>query len=606
MTMTMTMNMNERGQVAQTLFRFLERAGVNYCVVGDTRSYLEVIPGDIDIVVPARDFDGLARLVAQFCRENGVELVQLIRHEQTAVYFVLAWTTESGAHGFLAVDFCSDYFRRGRRLLSADEIVAQRGPRIEARGTSHQFYVPPPHVQFIYYLLKKIDKLELGSAHGEYLSSRWAMDDKGARSQVCRFWGPADADMLILAASSNDWSEVRAALPWLRRALRRAAPFSFAWLFRELRRKAARVLRPTGMTVAVLGPDGSGKSAVITRVLADLAPVFRHVHYLHLRPRLEGRRSGGAVTAPHAQPVQGAVASLAKLAWFTFDYVAGCALQVWPLRGRTGLIAFDRYFHDLLIDPVRYRYGAPPGFVRWVAKLVPEPDLWILLDAPAEVLQARKREMPEDEAERLRGAYAKFFGPLPNAAVIDAAQEFQRVAFDTEAAILRWMGGRLEYRYRDVRVEENPLIASVLLYFCRRKTPWIAKIFRILLNSDIYCRMPSPVLLPHPYGVIIHADSVIGRRVKLMQQVTLGAKDRGRNRAPILEDDVYVGAGAKILGAVRLGRGAIVGANAVVTKDVPPYCTVVGANRIVRKPGTPANDEEPADADLPRRRHAHA
>jgi serine O-acetyltransferase len=215
--------------------------------------------------------------------------------------------------------------------------------------------------------------------------------------------------------------------------------------------------------------------------------------------------------------------------------------------------------------------------------------------------------MPEDEAERLRQAYDRFFAPLPNAVVIDAAQDFQRVAMDTEAAILRWMGGRLEYRHRDVRPEENPLIARVLLYFCRKKTPWIAKMFRILLNSDIYCRMPSPLLLPHPYGVIIHADSVIGRRVKLMQQVTLGAKDRGRNRAPILEDDVYVGAGAKILGGVRLGRGAIVGANAVVTKDVPPYCTVVGANRIVRRAGAPANDEESVpDTDLPRRRHAHA
>jgi serine O-acetyltransferase len=90
--------------------------------------------------------------------------------------------------------------------------------------------------------------------------------------------------------------------------------------------------------------------------------------------------------------------------------------------------------------------------------------------------------------------------------------------------------------------------------------------------------------MPHPYGIVIHSQTVIGRGVTVMQQVTLGGKDPGKNRAPVIEDGAYIGAGAKVLGAVRVGRGAIVGANAVVTRDVPPRCTVVGANRIVRSP----------------------
>jgi serine O-acetyltransferase len=68
----------------------------------------------------------------------------------------------------------------------------------------------------------------------------------------------------------------------------------------------------------------------------------------------------------------------------------------------------------------------------------------------------------------------------------------------------------------------------------------------------------------------------------------------------VIGDDVYIGAGAKVLGAVRVGRGAVIGANAVVTRDVPPYCTVVGANRIVRAPEPFATDDEPASrADDP-------
>jgi serine O-acetyltransferase len=48
---------------------------------------------------------------------------------------------------------------------------------------------------------------------------------------------------------------------------------------------------------------------------------------------------------------------------------------------------------------------------------------------------------------------------------------------------------------------------------------------------------------------------------------------------------VFIGPGAKILGAVRVGRGATVGANAVVTRDVPSHCTVVGINRILGSEG---------------------
>ena len=201
------------------------------------------------------------------------------------------------------------------------------------------------------------------------------------------------------------------------------------------------------------------------------------------------------------------------------------------------------------------------------ARRLAAPDLWIALDAP---------DAPARERDRALA------GHLWNAAVVDASRGAEAAARDATWAILLWLGGRLEFRHPQLQAERNPLLASLLLRWCGRRTPVLAKLLRALLNCDIYCRIWSPVLLAHPYGIVIHAGTVIGRRVTIMQQVTLGAKDRGVNAAPVLEDDVYVGAGAKILGAVRVGRGAIIGANAVVTRDVPPYCTVVGANRIVR------------------------
>ena len=93
-------------------------------------------------------------------------------------------------------------------------------------------------------------------------------------------------------------------------------------------------------------------------------------------------------------------------------------------------------------------------------------------------------------------------------------------------------------------------------------------------------------VLVHATGVVINGAVRGGSDVYLEHQVTIGAE---RRQSPVLGDDVFVGAGAKILGSVRIGDGARVGANAVVVHDVPAYSTVVGIPaRVVRTRTPPA------------------
>jgi serine O-acetyltransferase len=92
---------------------------------------------------------------------------------------------------------------------------------------------------------------------------------------------------------------------------------------------------------------------------------------------------------------------------------------------------------------------------------------------------------------------------------------------------------------------------------------------------------PGLVLI-HSLGIVINGQVRGGSNVRIEHQVTIGAE---RRLSPTVGDDVFFGAGAKVVGGVTIGAGAKIGANAVVVHDIPPHCTAVGIPaRVVRRP----------------------
>jgi serine O-acetyltransferase len=95
------------------------------------------------------------------------------------------------------------------------------------------------------------------------------------------------------------------------------------------------------------------------------------------------------------------------------------------------------------------------------------------------------------------------------------------------------------------------------------------------------------LFIDHGTGVVIGETAIIGNDVTLYHGVTLGGTSLHQGkRHPTLEDDVIVGSGAQVLGPITIGKGARIGANAVVLTEVPPGVTMVGipARMVLRKP----------------------
>ena len=133
-------------------------------------------------------------------------------------------------------------------------------------------------------------------------------------------------------------------------------------------------------------------------------------------------------------------------------------------------------------------------------------------------------------------------------------------------------------------------LGSALKAFGVRGVPhWTERrILRLYgLELPVGAAVGGGLYVAHPVGCVLVAES-IGENVTVISQVTFGMRDT--LRWPIVDDGVFVGAGARILGAITVGRGARVGANAVVLHDVEPGATVVGI------PARTVDSGRPADA----------
>lgn len=129
---------------------------------------------------------------------------------------------------------------------------------------------------------------------------------------------------------------------------------------------------------------------------------------------------------------------------------------------------------------------------------------------------------------------------------------------------------------------------KILKWFRDNNVIFMAKLWRRLIyyryniDVDVNAKIGSNLKIPHPTGIVIGPDAIIGNNCIIAQGVTIGGSFKNTKKQ-VVGDNTILGAGSKILGNVTIGNNCIIGANAVITKNIPSNKVAVGYNKIIAK-----------------------
>lgn len=400
-------NSTQLSQLLLPLFDKLKVLNIPYCICGNYFNIPYHTDNDVDIW--ANEPIKLIRIIEDICLDLKFKIY--LKNTNATGSNLFIHTNDSEQLTLIHIDILRDCSWYAILPLVRSEVIKYH------RKQYNNFFVANETIDAAMHLMYPL-------SHFGHITKKYHNDIQKASTDnnfweiVENGWGTSFCNKIKLFITNADWLKLENEFAknksrLLLNSIRNMRKTEFHSFFSFVFHNFYRLLRPAGLFIAFVGPDGCGK----TTVQNNLEPFFKKgftkgkINKFYWRPFLFPRikallSRGENIQADDDEPAARLelrkvsptkkLIHCIKLIYYWLDYIFG-RLKYQGTWSRGGIVCFDRYWDDLLVFPERFGLSVPKWLVQTLGVFVPKPDIIFYLHAEAEVLIDRKLELPLNE-----------------------------------------------------------------------------------------------------------------------------------------------------------------------------------------------------------------
>jgi len=390
-------------ELLRTLLRTYDEKGITYCIARNHTNLPDEIGNDIDIVVKKREVDAFTRITEDVAKKHGWYM-----HTRPKMRYFILYRYAGDTWIYLRIDAVTELRVRGCAYMDGETMV--QGRRKNEKG----IYIPQREHEFVHLLVHTL----FGPAYNRerYTTQITAfqekeLDLKEIEARLVDTFGPTYAPRILQDVREHKLEHILERRKELWRALLTHKKHAIRHIQKRIasfRDKIQRRISPPGRFVAVVGPDGAGKSTTAEHIHAILGTFHMPVTHMHLgfRPcvlptRHVFARKKKKEGKGDEQQKELETPGLIRFLYYTLDYYLGYFIKIRPLLVRGHTVLGERYYYNFLADPRPKRQMKFPG---WLPKLcyifMPKPHTMLLLSHDPKAIHERRQEHSVEEIDR--------------------------------------------------------------------------------------------------------------------------------------------------------------------------------------------------------------